>query len=295
MRAFVSDGRPFCRREDLCNILQAFFTPVAFFLPYFLSLSVTELAAYILALIAFNGSANYLLHLHVHHPFTASRGFNLLLDLILGATTGITASNWRIQHVYGHHCRRDENYRARNFDVSAGFSGRRALAFCWRSMWPTIVGPFRESYEKGILGRIEKPIDYRWAFVEHCLYLAFVGALFVWRPWLTLGFVLPWHFSVFFFTRYVDFLNHCGCEESSNNPFVIANNTTHPVFNRRSGNLGYHTAHHLNPTVHWSKLPALHRQIEKNIPPQLITGVSWSFLHFPLHALRGLRWSGGSL
>ena len=289
MRVFVSGGRPFCRREDICNILQALFTTVAFFLPYFLSLSLAELSAYILALIAINGSANYLLHLHVHHPFTTSRGCNLLLDLMLGATTGITASNWRIQHVYGHHCRRDEKFRARNFDVSASFSWRGALAFCWRSMRPTIVGPFCEAYEKGVLSHIKKPIDYRWAFVEHCLYLGFIGVLFAWRPLLTLGFVLPWHFGVFFFTRYVDFLNHCGCDKSSNNPFAIANNTTHAVFNRRSGNLGFHTAHHLNPTVHWSELPALHRQIEKDIPPQLITNVSWSFLHFPLHALRGVR------
>lgn len=287
MQFMIFGGRPFCRREDICNILQALVTPVAFFLPYFLSLSFAELSVHVLTLIAVNGSANYLLHLHVHYPFTTSRPFNLLLDLMLGATTGITASNWRIQHVYGHHCRSDEEFRAPDFDVSPGFSGRRALAFCWRSMCPTIVGPFREAYKKGVLGNIKKPIDYRWAFVEQCLYLALIGALFAWRPWLTLGFVLPWHLGVFFFTRYVDFLNHCGCEESSGNPFAIANNTTHAAFNRRSGNLGFHTAHHLNPTAHWSELPTLHRAIEKEIPSHLVTSVSWSFLHFPLHVLRG--------
>ena len=289
MSALGSGGPPFCRREDVRHIFQALVTPVAFFLPYFLSFSVAALSTYIVVLIALNGSANYLLHLHVHHPFTTSRRFNLLLDLMLGATTGITASNWRIQHVYGHHCRRDENYRTRNVDVSAVFSGRRALAFCWRSMWPTIVGPFCEAYEKGMLSHVRKPINYRWAFVEQCLYLAFVGALFAWRPLLTLGFVLPWHFGVFFFTRYVDFLNHCGCDEGSKNPFVIANNTTHPAFNRRSGNLGFHAAHHLNPSLHWSELPALHRAIESRIPPELISSVSWSFLHFPLHVSRGVR------
>jgi fatty acid desaturase len=288
MRIAAFDGRPFCRREDIIKILQALVTPAAFFLPYTLSLSVAELSAYLLALVAVNGSANYLLHLHVHHPFTTSRACNLLLDLMLGAATGITASNWRIQHVYGHHRGRETKFRAHDFDMSAAFSGRRALKFCWRSMGPTVVGPIREAYEQGFVKNIRTPIDYRWAFIEQCLYLALIGALLAWRPWLTLGFVLPWHFAVFFFTRYVDFLNHCGCKESSANPFLIANNTTHAAFNRRSGNLGFHTAHHLYPTAHWSELPRLHRAIETNIPPHLMTSVSWSFLHFPLHVLRGI-------
>ena len=35
-------------------------------------------------------------------------------------------------------------------------------------------------------------------------------------------------------------------------------------------NLGYHTAHHIKPGLHWSELPKYHASIEKHIPEALI-------------------------
>jgi len=45
---------------------------------------------------------------------------------------------------------------------------------------------------------------------------------------------------------------------------------TDPLYNLRTLNLGYHTAHHLRPRLHWSKLPALHARIVAGIPPELV-------------------------
>ena len=41
-------------------------------------------------------------------------------------------------------------------------------------------------------------------------------------------------------------------------------------YNLRTLNFGYHTAHHLRPGLHWSKLPAFHATIAAAIPPELI-------------------------
>jgi fatty acid desaturase len=41
-------------------------------------------------------------------------------------------------------------------------------------------------------------------------------------------------------------------------------------YNLRTLNLGYHTAHHLRPGLHWSKLPAFHARIAARLPPDLI-------------------------
>ena len=43
----------------------------------------------------------------------------------------------------------------------------------------------------------------------------------------------------------------------------------HRSYNVLTGNLGYHTAHHVKPKLHWSKLPEFHASIADRIPPHL--------------------------
>mgnify|MGYP001440518359 CR=1 FL=1 len=44
-----------------------------------------------------------------------------------------------------------------------------------------------------------------------------------------------------------------------------------------TGNLGFHTAHHHRPGMHWSKLPTLHAEILPKIPKEAFTmpGYPW--------------------
>src|SRR5690606_10525855 len=48
---------------------------------------------------------------------------------------------------------------------------------------------------------------------------------------------------------------------STKNHYVASRNVELPLYNLTSWNLGYHTAHHLHPGLHWSKLPELHQKI----------------------------------
>ena len=52
------------------------------------------------------------------------------------------------------------------------------------------------------------------------------------------------------------YMQHSDLDTSSH--FTASRNTTSRLYNLISWNLGYHTAHHLKPHVHWSRLPALH-------------------------------------
>ena len=46
-----------------------------------------------------------------HRPFSKRLSVYLLLDLTMAAATDMTASNWRIQHIEGHHRDREDALR----------------------------------------------------------------------------------------------------------------------------------------------------------------------------------------
>ncbi|HEX8770983.1 MAG TPA: fatty acid desaturase [Acidimicrobiales bacterium] len=274
---------------DRLNVVRALAGPVILFSPFWYGFagSMPLVALVVFGLI---GKTNYILHLHIHRPFSTRRWFNLVLDLAMGLTTGMAASNWRIQHRYGHHRGIDVPYRPGSEWETARYTPLGAISFSVRSIWPTFWNPIVESFRKGVLADVKKPIDYRWAFVEQCLLVAVVLALLGWKPWLVLTFLLPWYALIYFISRYVDYLNHYGCDEQSPTPYERANNSLSPLFNRSCNNFGYHTAHHVKPTAHWTELPAVHARIADRIPERLLKPFSWSCLLLPYHCL--LAWRG---
>ena len=52
-------------------------------------------------------------------------------------------------------------------------------------------------------------------------------------------------------------------------------NNVNPLFNYVTCNLGYHTAHHKRPGVHWSLLPQIHEEIKHRIPAEQIQTTFW--------------------
>lgn len=271
---------------DRWNVARALLAPFIFFYPFAFGFpSGFGTLWFILAFLVI-GDMNYVLHLHIHHPFTRSPIVNRILDLCLGCVTGMTASNWRIQHKYGHHRGQDAPYcDAKSWQLQH-FTLRGALSFCLRSMVPTVVQPLVEAYNKGVVRNIKRPIAYRWAFAEQALLLAMVLALAAWQPWLVIAYVLPWYALVYFISRYVDYLNHYGCDDGR---YSSANNCLNTTFNRWKHNFGYHTAHHLYAGAHWSKLPHIHAAIQHLIPAERKKTFSWSFLHLPYHVYLSRR------
>jgi fatty acid desaturase len=72
-----------------------------------------------------------------------------------------------------------------------------------------------------------------------------------------------------FYTAWVTYDHHAGLATDS--PFEGSYNIVNRWFNRLTGNLGYHTAHHYKQGVHWSRLPELHEQIKDRIPAHCYT------------------------
>jgi len=279
-------GRWVAHPADRLNAARALLAPVLLFTPYVTGVFEGYEFIYAVIIFAFIGKTNYILHLHIHRPFSRNRALNLLFDLSMGSVTGMTGSNWRIQHLYGHHRGIDLPYRGdRSWQIEK-YSPLRAVSFTVTSLWSTFYGPIRESLRKGILANVTTPISYRWAFCEQMLLLVFVAVLLAWQPRLTLVYLLPWYVVTHFITRYVDYLNHYGCDEDNANPYVHANNSLSWWFNFRTHNFGYHTAHHIRPGAHWTELPEIHRMIADKIPKRHLKPFSWSAFLMPYHFYR---------
>ena len=64
-------------------------------------------------------------------------------------------------------------------------------------------------------------------------------------------------------TVYTTYHHHSGLESESH--YEASYNILQPWYNFLTGNLGYHTAHHMKGSMHWSKLPEFHAEIAVNI------------------------------
>jgi fatty acid desaturase len=67
-------------------------------------------------------------------------------------------------------------------------------------------------------------------------------------------------------TVYTTYHHHSGLD--SDDPYRASYNIDAPWYNWLTGNLGYHTAHHLKGSLHWSLLPEFHREIAAKIEPR---------------------------
>jgi fatty acid desaturase len=160
MSARTNAGKWITHPADRPNVARALAAPWLLFAPFVVDLFSGYETVYAVVTFMLIGKTNYLLHLHIHRPFSRTPALNLILDLSMGIVTGMVSSNWRIQHLYGHHRGIDLPYRGCS-GIFESYSAARAILFSASSLWETFYSPFVESFRKGILNDIKTPISYR--------------------------------------------------------------------------------------------------------------------------------------
>ena len=205
-------------------------------------------------------------HNHQHCFTFKSTALNRLLELCYAFHTGMGTHTWVLHHVYGHHL----NYLDQSKDESRWQrrSGKKMGALEY------IAVISLTSYYRSFRVGQRFPKERRSFVVFGLLTLAIVAALVAWRPVPgLLVFVLPM-VTTLMWTAWATYDHHAGLP--TDDQWSASYNVLGRFYNVIACNLGYHTAHHHRPGVHWSRLPALHERIQHKIPPHLVE--QWKFV-----------------
>ena len=230
-------------------------------------------------------------HHHQHVPTFKNSWLNMALEVMYSFQTGVLPQGWVLHHNLGHHV----NYMNGPKDESAWMSkSGRKMSEAEYTVKVTLMAYIliiRNCF------RFDKRHGLRFL-----LGLILVGSVF-----FTFFSIDPSRAIILFFlpalgglfgTVWYTYKHHAGldtqiAEEASYN-------VVDPLYNKLTGNLGYHTAHHISCGIHWSKLPALHEKISHKIPGHLYKGPGFPFGIFqaiynvlPLKPLEPVAMNGG--
>lgn len=197
-------------------------------------------------------------HHHQHVPFFRSTLCNRLMEVVFGLQTGAISKVWVLHHNIGHH----ENYMDQTKDESAWRARNGRVMSAQEYTWKLALSGYYCAWKNS-----DDHPDHRRVFLLMMgLHLALIAALFVINPLSTvLIFMIPMAISFLITCRHT-YDHHAGCSEEDE--YAASNNIMHRWYNILTGNLGYHTAHHLRPGLHWSKLPEFHAKIAHRIPAE---------------------------
>jgi fatty acid desaturase len=199
-------------------------------------------------------------HHHQHVATFRGKYLNRALEVIYGLQTGALPLAWELHHNAGHHV----NYLDQTRDESRWktLSGRTMgwleySVSVWATAYPRIWAKARQAHP------VKRQQFVLWALITGLV----VAAFLVWNPLNALAlFVMPMVVGLYV-TAWHTYYHHAGLD--TDDAYAASWNIIHTGYNVLTGNLGYHTAHHVRCTVHWSELPAFHDSIAHRIPARL--------------------------
>ena len=213
-------------------------------------------------------------HHHQHTPTFKQLPLNRLLELVYTLHTGITTNAWVLHHVLGHHVNyldqsKDESAWARKDGSTMGATEYTATIAATGYVRAFRVGKDHPRYQRAFLSMGVLAV----ILLAGLLYSNWVNAFFVFVLPMLIGYICTcWH----------TYYHHAGLH--TDDPLQGSYNIMDKWYNLATGNLGYHTAHHMKQGLHWSKLPEYHEEIKDKIPVHLYRAPCFPFNLLPSHA-----------
>ncbi|MFA6236573.1 MAG: fatty acid desaturase [Bacteriovorax sp.] len=257
-------------KEDIYTL--GCMTAFTFFIlfPFFGNIPLTIIPFWLIFSFHFSFCVNLINHNHAHVPVFKTSLLNDLFDYWLTLLRGGSAVFIKIIHNINHHQftgAKDDWFSPENQQGKNTITGSLLYLFVTVKRFKTGARPYYSKMGADFL-RKQK--------IERVLLVAFILTLsIISLKKFVLFVLLPLVFGNFFLV-YTNLIFHKGGapEDKYNHSY----NFTNALENTLYFNGGYHTVHHINPSLHWSVLPVKHREIvAKEIKPELITNSM--FLH----------------
>jgi fatty acid desaturase len=234
--------------------------------PQFVALPTALAVPWILAAFFACCASHVVVHNHNHRVIFANDGTNIAFNLLGTFARGHCASDVHIAHNQNHHV---EQGRERDWIRPAlGGTGHPVVRLA-RYIARAALSMERERRHLGWEGMWRLPQPFRTSMLVEKVFLPCVMLALALHDWkaFALFCALPWAASLAWLVG-VNYVQHEGCDPESGH--AHSRNFTGGFTNWLLFNNGYHTAHHLDPGLHWSELPQAHRLIARSIPPGLI-------------------------
>lgn len=208
-------------------------------------------------------------HHHQHVSTFHYAWANRLLEFMYALQTGVSSQAWVLHHSLGHHL----NYLDQKKDESRWARDDGSRMGEWEYSWVTTI----TAYPRAWAVSAKHPRQRQIFVVMGILTALLMAALVAYRPFNGLVQFVLVPVGMLFGTALATYNHHSNRDTADH--FVACNNIIQRFYNVFTGNLGYHTAHHYRPGMHWSKLPELHAEIEAKIPKEAFVepGVPWRF------------------
>ncbi len=222
--------------------------------------TIWVLCAAVTLLLPLQISAITINHNHHHLNFLHFRLMNRIFESVLYFQTGTSPYSWTLHHNIGHH----KFYLDQEKDTSrwkrrnGQKMGRIEYTLCNAMLiYPEIVR----------VGRAHPKIfrKFVWMFFLNNLVLLTLVVLAPLKALII--FIVPMLLMIYVLVD-TTYAHHVGLE--TDHHLEASHNRLAWLYNRCTWNLGYHTAHHMRPGAHWTRLPELHQEIENEIPDVLL-------------------------
>jgi len=204
-------------------------------------------------------------HNTVHAPIFESRFLNRIFQIVLTCAYGHPVSTFVPGHNLGHHLAM-ETARDAMRTSKARFKINLLNQLLFSTLVSRAIVTGEIDYARAMYRR--RPAWFRQLMIETACFLGFLGAALAidWKSAILYVFI-PHAYAAWGIVG-INFVQHDGCDKEGIN---LARNFDGKLINWVLFNNGYHSIHHLEPSLHWSLCPEGHAEkVAPFIHPALV-------------------------